>query len=138
MESVLKIFVEAVSLSLSVNRGSMRPKKAIYPMSPAKPFDKTSLFEQTMIESPGKLSDRSRYTNLLLGRIGEYFVAFGQETAYRPRAAEGEMHALFTSRAACSMARSRGQSPNFFRYRNEDWNSRVEFNLHVCLADSAV
>jgi hypothetical protein len=45
------------------------------PLSLAKPCDKTPLFEQTMLESLGNLSDRSQYTNLFLGRAGEYFVA---------------------------------------------------------------
>lgn len=51
------------------------PKRPRMPPSLAKPCEKTPLFEQTMIESLGNPSDRSQYTNLYLGRAGEYFVA---------------------------------------------------------------
>ncbi len=51
------------------------PKQPRLPQSLAKTCDKTSLFEQTMIESLGNPLDRSRYTNLFLGRAGEFFVA---------------------------------------------------------------
>jgi hypothetical protein len=50
-------------------------KKPRCPSSIAKSSDKTPLFEQTMLESLGNPSDRSQYTNLFLGRAGEYFVA---------------------------------------------------------------
>jgi hypothetical protein len=51
------------------------PKQPRMPPSLAKPCDKPPLFEQTMLESLGNPSDRSQYTNLFLGRAGEYFVA---------------------------------------------------------------
>lgn len=51
------------------------PRQPRMPRSLAKKSEKTSLFEQTMIESLGSPHDRSRYKNLFLGRAGEFFVA---------------------------------------------------------------
>jgi hypothetical protein len=51
------------------------PRQPRMPRSLAKKCEKPSLFEQTMIESLGSPQDRSHYTNLFVGRAGEYFVA---------------------------------------------------------------
>jgi hypothetical protein len=45
------------------------------PQSLTKKVPKPSLFEKTMIESFGNPKDPSRYSNLYLGRAGEFFVA---------------------------------------------------------------